>query len=69
MTGHKICFYGEIWLIIPKFSLLPLLIWSTVNSYFFKGISSASSIYVSHLYGGQYVIERIAAIVDLTLLH
>ena len=29
MIGHKICFYGEIWLIIPK--LLPLLIWSTVD--------------------------------------
>ena len=29
MMGHKICFYGEIWLIIPKLSLLPLLIWST----------------------------------------
>ena len=28
MMGHKICFYGEIWLIIPKLSLLPLLIWS-----------------------------------------
>ena len=25
-------FYGEIWLIIPKLSLLPLLIWSTDNS-------------------------------------
>ena len=29
MIGHKIYFYGEIWLIIPKLSLLPLLIWST----------------------------------------
>ena len=29
MMGHKICFYGEIWLIIPKLSLLPLLMWST----------------------------------------
>ena len=28
--GHKICFYGEIWLIIPKLSLLLLLIWTTV---------------------------------------
>ena len=24
MTGHKICFYGELWLIILKLSLLPL---------------------------------------------
>ena len=31
MMGHKICFCGEIWLIIPKLSLLSLLIWSTVN--------------------------------------
>ena len=29
MVGHIISFYGEIWLIIPKISLLPLLIWST----------------------------------------
>ena len=26
---HKICVYGGVWLIIPKLSLLPLLIWST----------------------------------------
>ena len=25
MMGHKICFYGEIWLIIPKLSLLTFL--------------------------------------------
>ena len=25
MMGHNICFYGEIWVIIPKLSLLPLL--------------------------------------------
>ena len=30
MMGHKICLNKEIWLIIPKLSLLPLLIWSTV---------------------------------------
>ena len=30
MIGHKISCYGEIWLIIPKLSLLHLLIWSTV---------------------------------------
>ena len=29
MMGQNM-FYGEIWLIIPKLSLLPLLIWSTV---------------------------------------
>ena len=31
MMGHKICFYGKIWLIIPKLSLLPLFICSTVG--------------------------------------
>ena len=30
MMGHKICFYEEIWIIIPKLSLLPLRIWSIV---------------------------------------
>ena len=30
MIGLKICFNGAIWLIIPKLSLLPLLIWSTI---------------------------------------
>ena len=29
MMGHKICFSGEIRLIIPKLSLLPLFICST----------------------------------------
>ena len=31
MTGHNICFKGVIWKIIPKLTLLPLLIWSTEN--------------------------------------
>ena len=31
MMGHKICFYGEILLIIPKLSLLSPLIWSTAS--------------------------------------
>ena len=29
MMSHKIGFCGEVWPIIPKLSLLPLLIWST----------------------------------------
>ena len=33
MMGLRICFYREIWLIIPKLSLLPLLIWSTAFYY------------------------------------
>ena len=28
MMGHKICFYEEVLIIIPKLSLLLLLIWS-----------------------------------------
>ena len=30
MMGQKICFYEEIWIIIPKLSMLSLLILSTV---------------------------------------
>ena len=33
--GHKKCLLGEIWLIIPKLSLLPLLIWSTALLQYF----------------------------------
>ena len=33
MMGHKICFNEEIWIIIPKLSLLLLLIWSTAYNY------------------------------------
>ena len=29
MKGHDICFKEAIWKIIPKLSILPLLIWST----------------------------------------
>ena len=29
MMGHKICFNGEKWIIIPNLSLLLLLSWST----------------------------------------
>ena len=29
MVRHKICFNGEMWLIIPELSLLLLLIWSS----------------------------------------
>ena len=32
MRGHKVCFNGKIRKIIPKLSLLPLLIWSTVKA-------------------------------------
>ena len=33
MMGHKICFSEEIWIIIPKLSLLLLLIWSPVSTF------------------------------------
>ena len=33
MMGHKIRFYGYIWIIVLKLSQLPLLIWSTANTY------------------------------------
>ena len=36
MRGHKICFNGEMWIIIPKLSMLPLLIWSTGNLHFIE---------------------------------
>ena len=29
MMGHKICFSGEIWIMIPKIFWLPLPIWNT----------------------------------------
>ena len=32
MVGHNLCFYVKLWKIIPKLSLLPLLIWSTGSS-------------------------------------
>ena len=31
MMGHKNCFQEEMWLIIPKLSLLPFLIWTTAS--------------------------------------
>ena len=43
MVGHKICFYGEILLIIPKLSLLPLLIWSTGQITFFLSQKETST--------------------------
>ena len=43
MMGHKICVNEIRWVVIPKLSLLPLLVWSTVIesdvSYFITGLS------------------------------
>ena len=36
MMGHKICFYEEIWIIIPKSSSLLLLIWSTAKYFILR---------------------------------
>ena len=49
MMGHKICFNGAIWLVIPKLSLLPLLIWST-------GVSNYGYVPQSHL---ENIVMRI----------
>ena len=64
MMGHKICLNGKIWKIIPKLSLLPLLIWSTdlcfcktqygTPTYFFAvGLQSISEgfVKVPYLFG------------------
>ena len=45
MMGHKVCFYTEICIIIPKLSLLPILIWNTetVTSKLHHNKNSATS--------------------------
>ena len=45
MSGHKIYFYQEIWLIIPKLSLLLLLIKSTDDLGSFKFFSTIFQLY------------------------
>ena len=32
MMGHKICLNEKIWTVFPKIFLIPLLIWSSVNT-------------------------------------
>ena len=68
MMGQKICFYGEIWLIIPILSLLPLLIWSTGPSEqglhyltFLKQLSDTSLCSIINLF-------KLQDIEDLTLV-
>ena len=43
MMGRNICFKGVIWNIIPKLSLLTLLIWSSVFLYRSYGTSSGNA--------------------------
>ena len=56
MMGHKICFYREMWLIIPKLSLLTLLIWSTAFGksfwYFTKCQHSSSTLILEMVLNG-----------------
>ena len=40
MVDHKICFYEEIWPIIPKLSLIPFLIWSSVCDFLFASLDN-----------------------------
>ena len=46
--GDKICFHGGMWLIIPKLSLLPLLIWSTAIRCYFSSSKMNTNILISH---------------------
>ena len=60
MMGHKLCSDEEIWLIIPKLPLLPLLIWST-------DIKLHSMVYISLVCVFFFCIKRIN-FSDLSLL-
>ena len=39
MKNHKICFYGEVWKIIPKLSLLPISSGALSNFTIFTSVS------------------------------
>ena len=52
MMGHKICFSEDIWPIIPKLSLLLLLIWSPVK-YKICPPSPTPLVKVAEKYGGE----------------
>ena len=46
MIGHKICVYGEIWIIIPKLSLVPLLVCSATvpkDNYTYLSLASRNA--------------------------
>ena len=53
MMGHKICFCEEIWIIIPKLTLLLLLIWSTDNISFYAEIWQIVHVTFSYLSTGN----------------
>ena len=61
MMGHKICFYAEIWLIIPKLSLIPLPIWTTGEGDY-ERLSASSALRFE-----QYLTARDIQTCDLKL--
>ena len=62
MMGHKICFYGEIWLVIPKLSLLSLLIWSTVRRGNCASFTSTASPIGGHLLRGSISLKELTSL-------
>ena len=49
MMAYKICFSGEIWIIIPKLSLLLLLIWSPDSGSVDQSVISLKSLLTGQL--------------------
>ena len=49
MMGHKICFYEEMLIIIPKLSLLLLLIWSPDSCSVKKALSGTGHTWLAAL--------------------
>ena len=69
MLGHKICLYGEIWLISPRLSLLPLLISSTaLDSSFYVSLKMKFVLACSFISDSQTPSENISCIVITYLL-
>ena len=65
MMDHKICFYEEEWLIIPKLSQLPL-IWSTDHNYMEDGwmtsdFTSFSTVFQSYQDIGQKIMQAMCS--------
>ena len=60
MIGHKISFYGKLGIIIPKLSLLPILIWSTgwMDGWMDDlQIKSISKVFQSYQDDGQMILK------------
>ena len=75
MMGHKMHFYGKIWLIIPKLSLLPRLIWSTDTAFGYHEYadSSGQSVFIYRLLSAGtstgYIQRNSSAIFTFASLH